>query len=91
MCVTLNGIQLMLRFKLQERIADFEFRGRRRVTLAEIADATGVSRTTLSKLVNQFDVNVQSTVIDKLCDYFECPIEDLVQHVSSNEDGTKLG
>lgn len=90
LCVCPNGIQFMLRFKLQERIADLEFRERRRVSHAEIAEATGVGRTTLSKLVNQFDVNVRSEVIDKLCDYFKCPIEDLVQHIPTQDNDGKL-
>lgn len=80
----------MLRFKLQERIADREFRERRRVSLGEISDATGVGRTTLSKLVNQFDVVVRSDVIDKLCEYFQCPIEDLVQHVPAQDNDNRL-
>lgn len=71
----------MLRFKLKERIADLEFRGRRRVTLQEIAEATGLNRMTLSKLANQHGANVQTDVVDKLCSYFGCRIEELVEHV----------
>lgn len=71
----------MLRFKLKERIADLEFRERRRVQLQEIAAATGLNRMTLSKLVNHHGANVQTDVLDKLCSYFGCKIEDLVEHV----------
>lgn len=71
----------MLRFKLKERIAELEFRERRRVQLQEIAAATGLSRMTLSKLVNHHGANVQTDVLDKLCTYFGCPIEELVEHV----------
>lgn len=74
-------IQLVLRFKLKERIAELEFRERRRVQLQEIAAATGLNRMTLSKLVNQHGANVQTDVLDKLCTYFGCRIEDLVEHV----------
>lgn len=71
----------MLRFKLRERIADFEFRERRRIQLQEIAAATGLNRMTLSKLVNHHGANVQTDVLDKLCTYFGCRVEDLVEHV----------
>ena len=71
----------MLRFKLKERIADLEFRELRRVQIQEIAAATGLNRMTLSKLVNQHGANVQTDVLDKLCTYFGCRVEDLVEHV----------
>ena len=71
----------MLRFKLKERIADLEFRERKRVQLQEIAAATGLNRMTLSKLANQHGANVQTDVLDKLCTYFGCRIEELVEHV----------
>ena len=76
------NIQPMLRFKLKERIADLEFRERRRVTLQEIAEATGLNRMTLSKMANHHGANVQSDAIDKLCGYFNCPVEALVEHIA---------
>ena len=70
----------MLRFKLKERIADLAFRERRRVTIQEIAEATGLNRMTLSKLANHHGSNVHSDAIDRLCTYFGCRIEELVEH-----------
>lgn len=78
----------MLRFKLRERIADLEFKQRRRIPLQEIAETTGLSRMTLSKLVNQHGANVQTDVIDKLCIYFGCRVEDLVEYVCPDSEGT---
>lgn len=77
----------MLRFKLKECIADLEFRERKRVQLQEIAAATGLNRMTLSKLANQHGANVQTDVLDKLCTYFGCRIEDLVEHVPDGSGG----
>ena len=77
----------MLRFKIKERIADLEFQERRRITLQEIADATGLNRMTLSKLANQHGANVQTDVVDKLCSYFACRIEELVEHVPEAANG----
>ena len=77
----------MLRFKLKERIADLEFRERRRVTLQEIAEHTGLNRMTLSKLANQHGAVVRTDVIDRLCTYFGCRIEELVEHVDESATG----
>ena len=77
----------MLRFKLKERIADREFKERRLIPLQEVAEATGLNRMTLSKLINQYGANVQTDVLDKLCTYLSCRIEDLVEHM---DDRTQL-
>jgi len=82
--VLIIGVHAVLRFKLKERVADLEFRERRRVTLQEIAEITGLNRMTLSKLVNQHGANVQTDVVDKLCSYFGCRVEELMEHVPDN-------
>ena len=71
----------MLRFKLKERIADREFRDGRVITLIEIAEATGVHRMTLSKIANHRGYNATADVLDRLCGYFSCRIEELVEHI----------
>ncbi|MBS0576834.1 MAG: helix-turn-helix transcriptional regulator [Proteobacteria bacterium] len=70
----------MLRFKLKERIADKEFREKRRVSLIEVAESTGIGRITLSRMLNR-GTNVRSDTLDRLCNYFGCRIEDLVEHI----------
>lgn len=74
----------MLRFKLKERIADKEFRERRRITLLEVADATGIGRITLSRMLNHTN-SVRSDTLDRLCGYFGCRIEELVEHVDASQ------
>jgi len=71
----------MLRYKLKELIADKEFRERRRVTVQELAQATGITRNTLSKMLNQHGASVRSENFDRLCAYFDCRIEELVGYV----------
>jgi len=73
------GWPAMLRYKLKERIADKEFRERRRVTIQEIAAETGITRNTLSKLLNQHGASVRTENLDRLCAYFGCRIEELVE------------
>ena len=71
----------MIRFKLKQQIADLEFREKRRVSLQEVADATNINRATLSKMLNQHGAVVRTDVLDKLCEYFGCQLEDLAEHV----------
>jgi putative transcriptional regulator len=70
----------MLRFKVKERIADKEFRESRRISLGEVAEAAGIGRVTLSRMLNR-GTNVKSDTLDRLCAYFGCRIEELVEHV----------
>lgn len=71
----------MLRFRVKELIADKEFRENRRVTLDEIQQATGIHRTTLSKIANQKGYNTTTDNLDKLCGFFECGVEQLVEYL----------
>lgn len=71
----------MLRYKLKELTAEKEFHERRRVTIREIAEATGITRNTLSKMLNQHGASVRSDNLDRLCAYFGCRIEQLVEHI----------
>ena len=43
----------MIRFKLKERIADKEFREDRRITLLEVAEATGSSRAQVQAAIDR--------------------------------------
>lgn len=74
----------MLRFRLKELIAEKEFRENRVVTLVEIGEATGIHRMTLSKIANHRGYNPSADVLDRLCSYFRCRIEQLVEHIPEN-------
>jgi len=76
----------MLRYKLKELIAEKEFRERRRVLIQDIAQATGITRNTLSKMLNQHGASVRSENLDRLCGYFGCRIEQLVEYVPESAD-----
>ena len=74
----------MLKFKFKALLADKEFQEGRAITIQEVSEQTGINRMTLSKLANYKGHNASSDVIDKLCDYFKCPIQDLVEHIPSD-------
>ena len=71
----------MLRFKLKELVAEKEFREDRVITMVEVAKETGIHRMTLSKLANNRGYNPTADLLDRLCNYFGCRIEQLVEHV----------
>jgi DNA-binding Xre family transcriptional regulator len=71
----------MIRFKLGEMIEKKQFDEGRRVTINEIAAATGLNRMTLSKILNQKGYGTGTDTIDKLCAYFDCRIEDMMERV----------
>lgn len=71
----------MLRFHLKKLIADKEFAEKRRITVSEIAETTGINRMTLSKIINHPGHSTVTDNLDKLCTYFDCEIEDLVTHI----------
>lgn len=71
----------MIRFKLAEQIEKKQFRESRRIPIQEVAEAAGVNRMTLSKILNQKGYSTGTDILDKLCAYFECRIEDLAEHV----------
>jgi putative transcriptional regulator len=71
----------VIRFKLGEQIEKKQFRESRRVTIQEVAEATGVNRMTLSKILNQKGYSTGTDILDRLCGYFSCSIEDLVEYL----------
>lgn len=71
----------MLRFKIKEQIAKKEFAEGRRITIGEVAEAAGIHRMTLSKLINQRGYNTGTENLNKLCNFFECDIDELVEYI----------
>lgn len=75
----------VIRYRLKELIADREFRERRRITLEEVARATGISRNTLSRIANTYGYNTTTEVLDRLCHYFGCTLSDIAEHIPDAE------
>jgi len=73
----------VIRFKLAEQIEKRQFKESRRITIQEVAEATGVNRMTLSKILNHKGHSTGTDTLDRLCTHFSCRIEDLVEHVPS--------
>ena len=79
-------MRIMLRFKIKELLAKKEFEEGRRITLAKVAKGSGMNRMTLSKIINQKGYSTVTDNLDNLCDYFQCKIEDLVEHIPEEQE-----
>ena len=77
----------MIRFKLKELIAEKEFQEGRRVMISEIAEQTGIARTTLSRILNQPGWSTRTEYVDRLCAFFDCRVEELLEYVPERQGG----
>ena len=76
---------IMIRFFIKERISEMEFREKRRITLEEVAKETGISRNTLSRITNTWGYSTTTDILDRLCKYFDCSLDDIAQYVGDDE------
>ncbi|MDK9718551.1 MAG: helix-turn-helix domain-containing protein [Trichlorobacter sp.] len=76
----------MIRFYLQEMIAERKFKTGKKVTLEMIARETGVSKVTPSRISSQRGYNTTTDNIDKLCAYFECSAGQVMEHVADKSE-----
>lgn len=71
----------MIRIKLRGLLDDKCFKDRRKISLNEVSEVTGISRTTINRMVNQPGYNATLDAIDALCKYFDCTPGDLLEYV----------
>jgi len=57
----------------------------RKITLNEVANSTGISRMTLSRMINNQGYSTLTDHLDKLCTFFECELFELVKYVPDNQ------
>lgn len=77
----------MIRFKIQEMIAEKQFKEGKRITLIEVAQATGINRMTLSRMINNRGYSTVTDNLNKLCAFFNCRIQDLAEYVPDSDQG----
>ncbi|NML48020.1 helix-turn-helix transcriptional regulator [Ramlibacter sp. G-1-2-2] len=71
----------MIRFHLAKLMADKGFTERRRIEIGEISVATGIHRSTLSRVLNKPGVNLTADNMSRLCGFFGCTLSDLAEYV----------
>ena len=69
----------MIRVLLKQMLDDKSFKEKRRITLNEVSELTGISRATLTRVANVPGYNTNTDTIDALCIYFECQPGDLLE------------
>ena len=81
----------MIQFHFKQLLADKEFKEKRSFSILEVAEKTGISRVTISKIANsKGDYNTTTDHIEKLCLYFECTPNDLMTIIpEKNGEGKK--
>ena len=55
------------------------FMGERKIRVADVARDTGLPRSTVTALYKETAERVELSTIDKLCEYFECEVGDLLR------------
>jgi len=77
----------MIRYNLKKLMADKEFKEKRRISIKEISEKTEISRTTLSKMANnRGNYNSTAEIIEKLCKYFECALDDIMTIIQDEQE-----
>lgn len=72
----------MLRYKVRELLAEKCFKEDRRVTFKELSADSGISKQTLTRMVNQRGYITGTDQIDKLCAYFNCSVGEVMEFVA---------
>ena len=75
----------MIRFHLKRLMSDWEFKEGRRLTIAKLAEGSKVTRPTLSRIINQRGYNTTTDNLGRLCSFFNCHVEDLIEFVPDEE------
>ena len=76
----------MIRFHLQKLIAEKQFQENKRITIAEITEATGINRVTLSRMINQKGYSTVTDNLDKLCKFFNCTSDELAEYCADEDN-----
>lgn len=76
----------MIRLRLAELLAEKAFQEKRRIEWKEVAEHTGLHRTTISKMLNIPGYNASMENIDHLCRYFKCQVGDVAVYVDGSPE-----
>jgi putative transcriptional regulator len=58
--------------------------GEKKLRVADVSRAIGVHRNAITLLYEESATRVDLETIDKLCDYLECKISDIFEHIPNN-------
>ncbi|MFB2681269.1 helix-turn-helix domain-containing protein [Shewanella mangrovisoli] len=76
----------MIRILLIKQLDEKAFKEKRRITLSEVSEKTGISRATLTRIANVAGNVTNTDTINALCKYFECEPGELLMYVEDDVD-----
>ena len=62
--------------------------GEKRITQAELARQTGIRPSTISDIYNEMTERLNINHLDKICEYLDCSITDLIEYVPNKQKKT---
>lgn len=74
----------MIRYRVKELLSKLSYERGERVRLEDVAAATGIHRVTLSNMNSPRGCNTSTDNLDRLCHFFGCQIQDLVEYFPSD-------
>jgi len=75
----------MINIKLKQILAQRAYEGER-ITIVELAQRTGISRTTLQRISNTPGYKTTTDHLDRLCKALGCDLHDLVDFVPDEQE-----
>jgi putative transcriptional regulator len=76
----IKGYIDLIVYKIKELIEARPLHKGRKVTLSYLAEQVGIQSSAMSKIANNKGYNTSMTTVDRLCEFFDCKIEDLVEY-----------
>ena len=71
----------VIRILFRQRLDDKEFAEKRKITMKEVSEETGISSATLNRIANVAGYGTNTETIDALCKYFDCQPGELLAWV----------
>ncbi|MEE1476515.1 helix-turn-helix domain-containing protein [Fusobacterium sp.] len=62
--------------------------GEKRYSIVEVAKKTGMSTSTISNLYNEKVKRLDFDTLEKLCQLFNCNVQDLIEYIPDDETST---
>ncbi len=59
--------------------------GEKRITITEVAKSTGMSASTISNLYNEKVKRLDFDTLEKLCEFFNCNIQDIIEYIPNKD------
>lgn len=62
--------------------------GEKRITQAELARQTGIRPSTINDIYNEMTERLNINHLDKICEYLNCDITDLIEYIPDKQKKT---